>query len=84
MRSFYILNLFRTSNKEIHKICRGFLVDPGHLANHFEWLTNVPSLNVTVEKNLFRQLGRLALKDLRSLQSPYWDHQDLTEIYIFW
>ena len=70
MRGLNVLNLFRTSNKEIHKICRGFLVDPGHLANHFQWLTNVPSLNLTVEKNLFRQLGRMALKDLHSLKSP--------------
>ena len=52
-----MISTCRTSSKDIHKICRGFFSDPGHLAAHFEWLSNVSSLNETVEKNLFRQLG---------------------------
>ena len=39
-------------------MCRNFFDHPGHLASHFSWLSNVDSLEIVVEENLYKQIGK--------------------------
>lgn len=51
---------FRKSNrKNIDKTCRGFFMDPRHLASHFEYLTGSSPLDDSIEANLKTHLGHL-------------------------
>ena len=59
---------FRNSSKTIGKVCRKFFDHPGHLANHFSYLTSTGSLQGSVGKNLKSQIGGIRIHYI--LQDP--------------
>ena len=48
---------FCRSKKPIKSSCKGFWLSDRHLANHFQYATNSPPLNATVEERIKGQFG---------------------------
>ena len=55
---------FRGTNgkKNIFQICRGFWLDPRHVAGQFTYVTDSPSLNQNIEANFRTFIGRSSLE----------------------
>ena len=48
---------FRSTQKNISQVSKGFFEDPRHLANHFQYLSESPALDIMIRENLDKNLG---------------------------
>ena len=51
--------LYRNTQNSIGGVCKGFFEDPLHIAKHFEYLSESPSLDIMIRENLRKNLGRM-------------------------
>ena len=49
----------RKSKKGVKNICRGLFLDPRHLGNQFQYITNTAPLNDQIQKNLRNELDKM-------------------------